>query len=278
MRYDEYTLLDKYGKTVVKSYHSLLSPSKRDYVEHHHTECEISIFLSGSGTYTVNTEKYSFSEGAVFLFGSNEAHCITEIDESFDLLNIQFEPRLLWEDSEAYELISIFSSRSKSFKNKITERDPEISKLIFELEEELKCKLECRGVRVKYLLYSLIAQIIRSYDYVSTEKALGKAPVQSISRAIEYIEENLDTSLTLKSIAEVACMSPNYFSYLFKKLNGVSPWEYITIKRVEMAVRLLKTTTLTKLDIASACGFSSSSNFYKAFLKITGKTPTDYSG
>ena len=29
-------------------------------------------------------------------------------------------------------------------------------------------------------------------------------------------------------------------------------------------------------EIAEKCGFSSSSNFYKAFFRITGKKPTDY--
>ena len=58
-------------------------------------------------------------------------------------------------------------------------------------------------------------------------------------------------------------------------MNSVSPWEYITIKRVEKAIELLRTTNLTKLDIAQRCGFSSSSNFYKAFSKVTGKTPSE---
>ena len=63
----------------------------------------------------------------------------------------------------------------------------------------------------------------------------------------------------------------------FKKFNGISPWEYITIKRVENAVELIKNTNMTKLEIAEKCGFSSSSNFYKAFFNITGKKPSDYS-
>ena len=66
-------------------------------------------------------------------------------------------------------------------------------------------------------------------------------------------------------------MAETYFSSVFKKFNGISPWEYITIKRVENAVELIKNTNMTKLEIAEKCGFSSSSNFYKAFFNITGK-------
>jgi AraC-like DNA-binding protein len=40
---------------------------------------------------------------------------------------------------------------------------------------------------------------------------------------------------------------------------------------------MLKSTDMTKLEIAQRCGFSSSSNFYKAFVSVTGKKPNDYS-
>ena len=102
-----------------------------------------------------------------------------------------------------------------------------------------------------------------------------KNNVKPMRAALEFIDENLELPLTLNSIAARASMSPTYFSAVFKKMNSVSVWEYIKIKRIEKAVGLLKTTTLTKLDIAERCGFSSSSNFYKAFKNVTGKTPSE---
>ena len=96
-----------------------------------------------------------------------------------------------------------------------------------------------------------------------------------MTNALNFIDSNITSDITLNEIAARAMMTPTYFSSVFKKMNGISPWEYITIKRVEKAVELLKTTELTKLDIAMRCGFTSSSNFYKAFTKITGKTPGD---
>ena len=91
-----------------------------------------------------------------------------------------------------------------------------------------------------------------------------------------FIDNNLEKKLTLKEISSVVCMAETYFSSIFKKYNGISPWEYITIKRVEKAIDLLKSSNMTKIEIAEKCGFSSSSNFYKAFFNITGKKPTDY--
>ena len=278
MRMHETAITDDYGNILIRSYHSLLPKGSRAYREHHHTECELSLFLSGRGIYTVHGRSYEFEAGSVFLFGSNEAHCITEIYEDFNLLNIQFEPRLLWERSETVELLNLFAARSKQFQNQITKDDRELSRLILALEREVTEQRVCCAVQAKYMLFSALVHIMRQYDYINSEKTLSapSSATGSLKRAIRYINDNLDRKLTLREIAEVACMTPTYFSALFKRFNGVSPWEYITIKRVEKTVEMLRTTDLTKLEIAERCGFSSSSNFYKAFYHITGKSPSDF--
>ena len=278
MRTREYTLTDDYGNTIIRSYHSTHPAGTRAYSAHHHTECELSIFLAGRGLYAVQGKTYIFEPGAIFLFGSNEAHCITEIHEDLEVLNIQFEPRLLWGHSDTAELLCIFSARSRSFSNRIAVDDTVLRGQIMMLENELSAHLPCCAVQARYLLFSALTHIIRTYDYVDRERTTGtpSAVTGNIKRAIRYMDDNLESRLTLQDIAAVACLTPTYFSSIFKKLNGISPWDYITIKRVERAVELLKSTDLTKLEIAERCGFSGSSNFYKAFAHVTGKKPGDY--
>ncbi len=89
-------------------------------------------------------------------------------------------------------------------------------------------------------------------------------------------DAHLDSDLTLEKLANVAHMSKTYFSGQFRKLNGISPWEYITIKRIERAITLIESTDLSRLEIATKCGFNNTSNFYYAFKKVTGKLPGDY--
>lgn len=271
--------LDDRGSIILKSYHSIVEPQKRRLREHHHTECELSLLVSGSGTYNVCGTEYPFSSGDMFLFGSNEAHCITEITETLNLLNIQFEPRILWETADTTELLNIFNMRSGNFRNIFSKEDTELKELVLSIEDEVSKKDTCYIIKTKSLLFSALIHIIRKYDYVKNDKSLAfhDAASERLKDAMVYIDQNLEKKLTLKSIAAVACMSQTYFSGVFKKFNGISPWEYITIKRVEKAVDMLKTTDMTKLEIAEKCGFSSSSNFYKAFFNITGKTPSNYS-
>lgn len=276
MRDREYLLTDDYKRPIIRSYHSVLPPQKREYREHHHTECELSVFISGRGIYSVHGREYAFTPGDVFLLGSNEAHCITDIHEDMDLLNVHFEARLLWEHTENAELLNIFAARRREFGNRFTGDGLKV--LIRNIEKELASSDDCRTVMARCLLFSTLVQMIRTSRCVDPQRVISphSTLTRSLKSSMNYINDNLENRITLKEIADVACMTPTYFSAVFKKFNGVSPWEYITIKRVEKAIEMLRTTDMTKLEIAERCGFSSSSNFYKAFFSITGKRPGDF--
>ncbi len=278
MRYNEAELNDKHGNPLLRAFFSTVPKGKREYREHHHIECELSTIISGSGIYSVGKKDYTFSAGDVFLFGGDEVHCITDISDNFLLLNIQFKPNLLWTDDDALSVLRIFFARNDRFENKIENNahTEKIHEKILLLHRELAEKRDGYSLMVKYMLYSMLLTLVREYNYIdaNAEHIYLKNTIKPMKKALDYIDNNLGSNLTLKDIASRASMSPTYFSSVFKKMNSVSPWEYITIKRVEKAIELLRTTNLTKLDIAQRCGFSSSSNFYKAFSKVTGKTPS----
>ena len=83
--------------------------------------------------------------------------------------------------------------------------------------------------------------------------------------------------IKLNDLANIAGLSPNYFSHLFKKNNGISLWDYITAKRIEKAINILRhNRELTILEIALECGFNNTTNFNKAFKKQKCLTPSEF--
>ena len=92
----------------------------------------------------------------------------------------------------------------------------------------------------------------------------------------DLIHQKLGENITLDELAEEADMSRTYFCSVFKKLNGITPWEYINIKRIEKAKHLLRTTQKTVLEISLECGFNNLSHFNRVFLRITAQSPSDY--
>ena len=129
---------------------------------------------------------------------------------------------------------------------------------------------------VKMLVVNILIIIDRLYPDTSASYRLDgfSNTFNQLEKAIVFINENIENNITLDMIAQTVSMNKTYFSTIFKKFNGISLWDYITIKRVDRAVELLKTTNLTKIDIALKCGFNSSANFYKSFKRITGKNPS----
>ena len=279
MRYEENTLTDNNGKEILMSFYSTVPGGRRIYREHHHTECELSTIVSGSGTYSVNGNEYMFCAGDVFLFKGDEVHCMTDVRNDVLLLNIKFSPCFLWSDTDAFAALRIIFSRNENFTNKIDQTNSHTVLLhenIIKLHNEMNEKKDGYALMVKYMLFSMLLTLVRDYDYVdqTQEYSSLEKTVRPMEAALEYIDNNLGERITLEKIAKKATMSPTYFSAVFKKMNGLSPWEYITIKRVEMATELLKNSETTILDIAHQCGFATSSNFYKAFSAITGKKPS----
>lgn len=272
------------GDCLLRIFYSEALPKKREWREHHHTELEISLVKEGQGVYTVGAAQYTIKPGDVFLFGTHEEHYITDISgcERLRLMNIHFEPRFIWAGSDLFDVkyLRIFFDRSENFRNRLDRENPatpEIVRLLVEIEREAAERREEYELMVKIKLLSLLVLLLREYDYVSDGTSyVESAKYSQISGAMKYIDENLAEPLTLDEIAARANLNKTYFTTLFKKLNGVTPWEYLTARRIEKSYSLLSRRDMNILEVANSCGFNNASNFNRAFRKLTGMTPSEY--
>lgn len=98
-------------------------------------------------------------------------------------------------------------------------------------------------------------------------------PVREIH---EYINEHFASDCSLKKLASIVNLSPNHLHVIFKESVGLTPYEYVLNKRVELAKKLIITGEKSMLDIALGTGFCSQSHFNKVFKKQTGTTPAQF--
>lgn len=272
------------AQSLLRLFRSSLPSDGSMFYEHHHTALEITMVLSGSGIYATDESEFSFESGDIFLFGTDERHWIKKLDCRTDFLNVHFEPRFIWSENfgiSSGELIRVFLNRKKNRLNKLDmtkESSMSVRRLIFQMEKELEEKKREHEIMLKVHLVNILIEMIRSFEGQIDENdfSYNAQALHHIERSLKYIDSHLSENITLEEIANVAHMSKNYFCRIFKKLNGMSPWDYITVKRIEHAVMLLNTTDLTRLEIAQRCGYNNTSNFYYAFKKVTGKAPGDY--
>ena len=96
-------------------------------------------------------------------------------------------------------------------------------------------------------------------------------------RVLEYIDQNLDQTLDLTVLAEVAHFSPYHFHRLFSAWMGETLGEYLRRRRLEIAaMRLAAQPRLPVLHVALSVGFGSPEAFARAFKTHFGCSPTSW--
>ena len=94
--------------------------------------------------------------------------------------------------------------------------------------------------------------------------------------AKEYVNAHYAENFNLDDIARLVCLSPNYFSILFKNEVGQGFNSYQQNVRMERAKELLKTTQMRVGDVAREVGYADLKYFTKLFVKSVGVKPMEY--
>lgn len=97
-----------------------------------------------------------------------------------------------------------------------------------------------------------------------------------INRVFQYIDENLDSDLSLNAISEIACFSPFHFHRIFKTITGETLNEFITRRRVEKSASDLIHKSDGVTEISLKYGFNTNSSFTRAFKKFYGVSPSGF--
>lgn len=97
-----------------------------------------------------------------------------------------------------------------------------------------------------------------------------------VQTAIHYIEQHLNTDLSLTQISEKVGLHPSYLSKIFKDETGVTVSEYITKSRMERAVDYIRTTDMKVYEVAEQVGYATPHYFIKIFIRHFGMTPQEY--
>jgi len=122
----------------------------------------------------------------------------------------------------------------------------------------------------------IVALAVHLWGSGSDRRAGSGLPAAACKRVLAYIEERLDTPVSLAELAEQARMSVRHFCRAFRASMGCSPHQYLLRQRVERAKSLIATREMPLCDIAQAAGFTDQSQLTRTFRKQMGITPAGY--
>ena len=186
------------------------------------------------------------------------------------------------EAGEHYSLIIAFNEQivDRSLIDALS-RGPFMS---YEVSQRLKDKLdelyavfntkeEYRDLYIKHLFNCILLELLSKADTVHSYSQDVNAIVR---QSITDMASDPTADFSLDFFAEKFNITPAYFSRLFHKSVGVPFKQYLTVLRLEYAKQLLAENVLPIIDVGYECGFNTPSQFYRAFKKESGMTPSEY--
>lgn len=91
-----------------------------------------------------------------------------------------------------------------------------------------------------------------------------------------FINEHTGDDLSVKRLAEIACLGETQFKKRFIKTAGVPPGAYVLEKRMNRAMALLRYTDMPVSLIAERAGYADVSAFSRRFHAFFGRPPRHY--
>ena len=99
--------------------------------------------------------------------------------------------------------------------------------------------------------------------------------IQSIQKAINYMEENILENINYEDVAKQVYMSNYHFHRLFSMVTGITANDYIRKRRLSMAGQEISMSNSKVIDISMKYGYDSPESFSKAFVRFHGITPKE---
>ncbi|MCF1713719.1 AraC family transcriptional regulator [Flavihumibacter sp. RY-1] len=253
---------------------------------HFHPELELLLVEKGSGIQFIGDSILSFKKGDLILVGSNLPHYWRCDDAHFEAgsklkaiaLVAHFREEFWGQDflelPENKKIKDLFL-RAKRGLQITGKTKTSVSFLLKEL-------LDSEGSERIVLLLQVLNEIAKSKSVklLSTQgfqpAHLEGKETEKINQIFKYSLDHFKNKITLNDVAANANISPNSFCRYFKQHTRKTYNRFLQELRVGHASKLLIENKLNITQICYESGFNNITNFYKAFKKITGKTPLSF--
>jgi AraC family transcriptional regulator len=97
-----------------------------------------------------------------------------------------------------------------------------------------------------------------------------------LRKVCDFVRAHLADDLDLDTLAGIARLSRYHFSRAFARTIGSSPYAYVIVCRIEIAMALLRDPDLSLSEIAARTGFNSVAQLSAMFRRQTGVTSSKY--
>ncbi|QUA53070.1 AraC family transcriptional regulator [Aristaeella lactis] len=279
----DYSQYENYGFDRVSAFNLSTGYEKRSYQAHWHSYGEILLVGPGkTNIFMVNQKTYELVEGDFLLIWPTEMHAIIDADRKESLV-IQYSNAFMNTLFDLQRIMHFY----RNLHVLCIKAHPELVGRLRSIAEKMKTiffssgadrELRCCMLLMEFMLTldehrEEFAPEIRSGDpYSYTDTVMRR-----MLMVTDYIKNNLTADdLSQGAMAEMAGISKDYFSRIFRSVTGLNYSKWLNLIRLEKAAELLADKDMTLTEIAMLSGFQSISSFNRVFHTEKGMSPGEY--
>lgn len=213
-----------------------------------------------------STPKYIYGSDYHERYNEHISYNLKSKEEWDTFICMQFEAKV-------FNAISLFFSLD--LPPFVVKKNDKILQILKDISEEARANeigkenmLVCKSKELimQFLRYIIrnklfVQQIITNSNHLRDER---------LTTIFHYINENLGSDLSNRSLAFVANISADYIGQYFKALTGLSPQNYIEFQRMQRAVALLRGTDNSIQNVGRDVGYQDTSYFCRRFKMMFG--------
>ena len=230
---------------------------------HWHDFIEIELVTGGEGVQNVNGREVALRRGSLTVMRPIDHHSVTPT-QNLRLINLAVDGKL-----PSDELLARLVYGDTLF-FELDGADSDGMERLFLLIHEENLRENPSKAYINNLVECLLIRILRLSPKTDREPAASSR----ISAAVSYIHLHFKEGVSLRALADKLHYDPTHLSTLFKRETGVSFSDYLNMLRLSYAKELLISTDLKVFEVGIKSGFSTLSNFLRAFSAAFGESPT----
>jgi len=259
---DEYLLVNCVG------YYEFDEPYGATYRKYGRKDYYLSYNYSGTMKVKANGEEHKLEGGTVLIYKPNEEQYYGQANK-YPISNY-------WVHFTGYGaaelLLKANLDNGSIFQIDINNEIPVLFEKIMNEVGDKKYYYEYTSAA---FLINIIFEISRRLQFTNANKHESDRE-KRINQSVSFIHKNYSKNITITELSNMAGITVNYYSNVFKELIGVSPMQYIINFRLQKAKELMCYSNLNIRQIASLVGFDDQLYFSRLFKKYENLSPLDF--
>ncbi len=241
-----------------------------------HVKYKVIYVTKGSAELILNNNAYTISENDMLFLSNCDYFSIRTTGEEFHRYIMILSPAAFLKYFDDERLLSLFKLQPYSSDPFIHITNAEDMKHIFMnlVEEMNNCDNEYHNDMIRIYLHQMMIMAYRLSE-ISDTKNYDEVQLK-ILKAQNILEGRFKEPIKISDLCAELHMSLYYFTHQFTRLVGCSPKQYLIKVRLNVAGKMLISTSLTIYEIAENSGFPNVNLFITCFKKKFGITPTEF--